>query len=88
MRLRTALLGAFLSMALGAALAGAAAAGSQFNPTMPGLLGLIREYIRCGDPPDGALLAFDVLEEAEFLELLDEPAPDLADPLAPEALLR
>ncbi|MDB5374223.1 MAG: hypothetical protein JWP04_2865 [Belnapia sp.] len=88
MRLPTALLGAFLSMAMGGALAGAAAAAGQFHPAMPGLVGLIAEYIRCGDPPDGALLAFDVLDEAEFLGILDEQGPDPAEPLAPEALLR
>lgn len=76
MRLPTALFGAFLTMTL----AGAAAAGSQFHPAMPGLFGLIGEFIRCGDPPDGALLSFDVLDEAEFLELLEGPAPEAPSP--------
>ncbi|RYJ00934.1 MAG: hypothetical protein EON47_12335 [Acetobacteraceae bacterium] len=76
MRLPTALFGAFLTMAL----AGAAAAGSQFHPAMPGLFGLIGEFIRCGDPPDGALLSFDVLDEAEFLELLEGSAPEAPTP--------
>lgn len=75
MKLSTALVGAFLTMVL----AGAAAAGSQYHPAMPGLFGLIGEYIRCGDAPDGALLSFDVLDETEFLELLD-PATAEASP--------
>ena len=68
MKLGSALAGAFLTMALAGA---TAAAGSQFHPAMPGLFGLIGEFLRCGDPPDGALLAFDVLDRAEFLELLE-----------------
>ncbi|SDB07653.1 hypothetical protein [Belnapia rosea] len=72
MRLSTSLAGALLVMLI----AGAAAAGTQFNPAMPGLFGLVSEYIRCGDPPDGALLAFDVMDEAEFLELLDPGAAE------------
>ena len=75
MKLSTALVGAFLTMAL----AGAAAAGSTFHPAMPGLFGLVGEFIRCGDAPDGALLSFDVLDEQEFLELLD-PASAEAPP--------
>ncbi len=82
MRLPTALIGAFLVMSL----AGAAAAGSHFHPAMPGLFGLIGEFIRCGDPPDGMLLSFDVLDEVEFLELLEGIAPEaLGQAIAPEA---
>ncbi|MBL6454924.1 hypothetical protein JMJ55_06285 [Belnapia sp. T6] len=68
MRLSTALAGAVLTM-----LAAGAGAATQFHPAMPGLLGLISETLRCGEAPDGALLAFDVLDEAEVLELLDAP---------------
>ncbi len=67
MRLPTALAGAILTM-----LAAGAAAGTQFHPAMPGLIG---DCLR-GDPQDSALLAFDVLDEAEFLALLD---PDAAE---------
>ena len=67
MRLSTALAGAVLTLLV----AGAAAASNQFHPAMPGLFGLVGEYFRCGDPPDGALLAFDVLSDSEVLELLD-----------------
>ncbi len=69
MRLSTALAGAFLTM-----LAAGAAAGTQYHPAMPGLFGLIGDCLR-GDPPDSALLAFDVLDEAEFLALLEPEAP-------------
>jgi hypothetical protein len=65
MRLSTALAGAFLTM-----LAAGAAAGTQYHPVMPGLFGLLADCLR-GDPPDSALLAFDVLDEAEFQALLD-----------------
>ncbi|MBL6076395.1 hypothetical protein JMJ56_00175 [Belnapia sp. T18] len=69
MRLSTALAGAFLTM-----LAAGAAAGTQYHPVMPGLFGLIGNCLR-GGPPDSALLAFDVLDEAEFLALLEPEAP-------------
>jgi hypothetical protein len=72
MKLSTALVGAFLTMTL----AGAAAAAGQYHPAVPGLFRLIGEFIRCGDAPDGALLSFDVLDEAEFLELLDPASPE------------
>ena len=60
------------------ALAGAAAAGGHYHPEMPGLFGLIGEFIRCGEPPDGALLAFDVLSDAEFHELLEWVGPEVS----------
>lgn len=86
MRLPTALIGAFLTMSLAGSLAGAAAAGSHFHPAMPGLFGLIGEFIRCGDPPDGTLLSFDVLDEVEFLELLEGITPDApGQSMTPEA---
>jgi hypothetical protein len=69
MRLSTALAGAILTM-----LAAGAAAGTQFHPAMPSLFGLIGDCLS-GDLPDSALLAFDVLDEAEFLTLLDPEAP-------------
>jgi hypothetical protein len=69
MRLSTALAGAILTM-----LAAGAAAGTQFHPAMPGLFGLISDCLR-GDPQDSALLAFDVLDEAEFLSLLEPESP-------------
>ncbi|WP_043362407.1 hypothetical protein [Belnapia sp. F-4-1] len=69
MRLSTALAGAFLTM-----LAAGAAAGTQYHPVMPSFFGLIGNCLR-GDSPDSALLAFDVLDEAEFQALLEAEAP-------------
>ncbi|MDN3566729.1 hypothetical protein ACFQY5_20020 [Paeniroseomonas aquatica] len=79
MRLPTALFGAFLTMSL----AGAAVAGSQFHPSMPGIFGLLSEFLHCGEAPDGAMLAFDVLDEAEFLELLEGTVPEAGDGIPP-----
>jgi hypothetical protein len=63
---------ALISIVLSLALAGAAvAAGPQFHPEVPGLLELLGDFIRCDSAPAGTLPAFDVLEEAEFLDLLD-----------------
>jgi hypothetical protein len=69
MRLPTALAGALLTM-----LAAGAAASTQYHPVIPGIFSLVAECLR-GDPPDNELLAFDVLDEAEFNALLDPEAP-------------
>jgi hypothetical protein len=70
--MRCALAGLLLSLALAGA---AVAATAQFHPEVPGVLELLGEFIRCDGAPDGAFLAFDVLEEAEFLDLLDPSWP-------------
>ena len=69
MRLSTALAGAFLTM-----LAAGAAASTQYHPVVPGFFGLVANCLR-GDPADNELLAFDLLDEAEFQALLDPEAP-------------
>jgi len=70
MRLSSALAGALLTM-----LAAGAAASTQYHPAIPGVFGLVADCLR-GDPPDTALLASDLLDEAEFMALLDPEAPD------------
>ncbi|MFC7475530.1 hypothetical protein ACFQS7_14255 [Dankookia sp. GCM10030260] len=70
MRLFSALAGAALVLLL----AGAAAATTQVSPEAPGLLGAIAQFFACGDPEEAALLARDLLDEAEFASLLGAQA--------------
>lgn len=70
--MRCALAGILLSLALAGA---AVAATAQFDPELPGVLELLGGLIRCDGVPDAAFLAVDVLEEAEFLDLLDPSWP-------------
>jgi len=55
-------------------LAGAAAAATQAGPETPGLIGTIAQLFGCGDANDAALLARDLLDEAEFASQLEAPA--------------
>ena len=72
MRLFPALAGAAMVLLL----AGAAAATTQVSPEAPGLLGAIAHWFACGDPNDAALLARDLLDEAEFITQLGVPAAE------------
>ena len=72
MRLVPALAGAALTLLL----AGAAAATTQVSPEAPGLLGVLAQLLGCSDPEDAALLARDLLDEAEFITQLGVPAAE------------
>ena len=56
-------------------LAGAAAATTQVTEA-PGLLGVLAQLLGCSDPEDAALLARDLLDEAEFITQLGIPAAE------------
>ena len=71
MRLVPALAGAAMTLLL----AGAAAATTQV-PEAPGLLGVLAQLLGCSDPEDAALLARDLLDEAEFITQLGVPAAE------------
>ncbi|RAI60889.1 hypothetical protein [Roseicella frigidaeris] len=52
-------------------LAGAAIAATQARPDAPRMLGALSQFFECGDPAEAALLARDILDEAEFAATLD-----------------
>ena len=69
MKLVPALAGAAMTLLL----AGAAAATTQVTEA-PGLLGVLAQLLGCSNPEDAALLARDLLDEAEFASQLEAPA--------------
>jgi hypothetical protein len=71
MRLVPALAGAAMTLLL----AGAAAATTQVSEA-PGLLGVLAQLLGCSNPEDAALLARDLLDEAEFITQLGVPAAE------------
>jgi hypothetical protein len=71
MKLVPALAGAALTLLL----AGAAAATTQVAEA-PGLLGVLAQLLGCANPEDAALLARDLLDEAEFITQLGVPASE------------
>ena len=72
MKLVPALAGAAMTLLL----AGAAAATTQVSPEAPGLLGVLAQLLGCSNPEDAALLARDLLDEAEFIAQLVVPAAE------------
>ena len=71
MRLVPALAGAAMTLLL----AGAAAATTQVSEA-PGLLGVLAQLLGCSNPEDAALLARDLLDEAEFITQLGVPGAE------------
>jgi hypothetical protein len=72
MKLVPALAGAALTLLL----AGAAAATTQVSEA-PGLLGVLAQLLGCSNPEDAALLARDLLDEAEFITQLGVPGAEI-----------